>query len=351
LSVYTALRKIVRMRYANSLLAGVFVGLAFGSAAAQAGASYGVTDLGTLGGSYSSARAINANGLVTGISSDASGNQQAFVYALGHMQALSDQGASQAGGNGVNASGEVAVFDQQPTSGRALRYENGRLRSLGDLGGGVAMPYAINAHGNVVGSARTADGHDEPFLYAGKTMTDLGTLGGHDLGQWNAAFGVNAHRAVTGTSWAADGRYYAFLWKDGSMQNLGTLGGSWSEGSAINDYGQITGLAYLPGDGEAHAFLWRNNRIKDLGVLPNSGFSWGFAINNQGIVVGMCELYTDGADHAMIVQGGPMRDLNSLIDAGSGWQLNVAYGINDDGQIVGEGTIAGQTHAFLLTPN
>ena len=156
---------------------------------------------------------------------------------------------------------------------------------------------------------------------------------------------------MTGTSWAADGRYYAFLWKDGSMQNLGTLGGSWSEGSAINDVGQITGLAYLPGDGEAHAFLWHNNRFKDLGTLPNSSFSWGFAINNQGAVVGMSELSIDGTDRAVIAQSGPMQDLNSLIDAGSGWQLNVAYGINDDGQIVGEGTIAGQTHAFLLTPN
>jgi len=338
------------MSYARILLAGAFAALALGPATAQAGVGYSVTDLGTLGGNYSSARAISANGLVTGIASDASGADQAFVYALGHMQGLSDQGASQAGGNGVNASGEVAAFDQETTSGRALRYENGRMRYLGDLGGGTATAFAINVQGNVVGSARTADGHDEPFLYANKTMTDLGTLGGHDQGQWNAAFGVNAHRAVTGTSWAADGRYYAFLWKDGSMQSLGTLGGSWSEGSAINDYGQITGLAYLPGDGAAHAFLWKNNRIKDLGTLANSGFSWGFGINNQGVVVGMNQ---DSAyvDRAVIVNGGPMQDLNGLIDAGSGWQLNVAYAINDAGQIVGEGTIAGQTHAFLLTPN
>ena len=337
------------MSYTRTLLAGAFAALALGPATAQAGAGYSVTDLGTLGGNYSSARAISANGLVTGIASDASGADQAFVYALGHMQALSDQGASQAGGNGVNASGEVAAFDQEPTSGRALRYENGRMRYLGDLGGGTATAFAINAHGNVVGSARTADGHDEPFLYNNKAMIDLGTLGGHDQGQWNAAFGVNAHRAVTGTSWAADGRYYAFLWKDGSMQSLGTLGGSWSEGSAINDYGQITGVAYLPGDGEAHAFLWKNNRMKDLGRLANSGFSWGFGINNQGVVVGMNQ---DSAyvDRAVIVNGGPMQDLNGLIDAGSGWQLDIAYGINDAGQIVGEGTIAGQTHAFLLTP-
>jgi probable HAF family extracellular repeat protein len=45
-----------------------------------------------------------------------------------------------------------------------------------------------------------------------------------------------------------------------------------------------------------------------------------------------------------------MQDLNSLIPAGSGWVLNDAYGINERGQIVGDGTINGQSLAFLLTP-
>jgi hypothetical protein len=35
---------------------------------------------------------------------------------------------------------------------------------------------------------------------------------------------------------------------------------------------------------------------------------------------------------------------------GSGWVLSKASGINDLGQIVGAGSINGQTHAFLMTP-
>jgi len=46
-----------------------------------------------------------------------------------------------------------------------------------------------------------------------------------------------------------------------------------------------------------------------------------------------------------------MNDLNSLIPAGSGWELQRAAGINDAGQIVGTGTINGQTHGFLLSVN
>lgn len=43
-----------------------------------------------------------------------------------------------------------------------------------------------------------------------------------------------------------------------------------------------------------------------------------------------------------------MTDLNSLLPAGSGWVLGQATAINDLGQIVGFGSINGQTHAFLL---
>jgi probable HAF family extracellular repeat protein len=45
-----------------------------------------------------------------------------------------------------------------------------------------------------------------------------------------------------------------------------------------------------------------------------------------------------------------MLDLNNLIPANSGWLLQIANAINDQGQIVGQGTLNGQTEAFLLTP-
>jgi hypothetical protein len=45
-----------------------------------------------------------------------------------------------------------------------------------------------------------------------------------------------------------------------------------------------------------------------------------------------------------------MVDLNSLISPTSGWVLEQANAINDNGQIVGFGTIDGETHGFLLTP-
>ena len=48
---------------------------------------------------------------------------------------------------------------------------------------------------------------------------------------------------------------------------------------------------------------------------------------------------------------GALKDLNSLIATTSGWTLDVAYGINDNGLIVGYGiNPKGQADACLLTP-
>lgn len=43
-----------------------------------------------------------------------------------------------------------------------------------------------------------------------------------------------------------------------------------------------------------------------------------------------------------------MLDLNDVIPVDSGWVLVRATDINDHGQVVGRGRIAGQTRAFLL---
>jgi probable HAF family extracellular repeat protein len=45
-------------------------------------------DLGTLGGTYSSAAAVNSQGIVVGKSTDASGRTVAFIYDAGGMRPL-----------------------------------------------------------------------------------------------------------------------------------------------------------------------------------------------------------------------------------------------------------------------
>ena len=42
----------------------------------------------------------------------------------------------------------------------------------------------------------------------------------------------------------------------------------------------------LPGDTTAHGFLWQNGTMTDLGTLPGDVGSAAFGINDQGQVVG-----------------------------------------------------------------
>lgn len=327
------------------------------AAEVAAAPAYTVTDLGTLGGPASSAHAINASGEITGVADTDADNSAAFLYANGKMRSLGTLGGSVGVGFGIDASGKVAGYSTNSQTYRPFLYNGRKMKDIGDLGGGTATAYAINRRGDIVGSSLTSDGNNDPFLYDSKTktMVDLGNLGPVSPQEWNVASGINDSGQITGESWDDNaGGFFAFLWDHGKMTNLGTLGGPYSTGDAINRYGQITGQAYTTGGAEAHAFLWSKGRMKDLGVLPGGpGYSWGLGINASATVVGYSQLNSGNTyvDHAFIHSGKQMRDLNDLIPKGSGWVLNIAYGANDSGAIVGEGTHGGQTRAFLLTPN
>jgi probable HAF family extracellular repeat protein len=78
----------------------------------------------------------------------------------------------------------------------------------------------------------------------------------------------------------------------GRIQNLGALGGNESFAVAINNRGQVTGVAendatdalsWLGGGTEAHAFLWQRGVMRDLGTLGGPD-SWGYYVNDKGQV-------------------------------------------------------------------
>src|SRR5262249_38278489 len=102
--------------------------------------------------------------------------------------------------------------------------------------------------------------------------------------------------------------------------------------------------------GDPRAFVWdRIHKFLVLHPFPGGTQSLAFGINNLGQVVGA----TDSVERrlqAFLYDGNKMNNLNRLLPAGSGWELVTAKAINDRGQIVGEGIIKGERHAFILSP-
>ena len=117
-----------------------------------------------------------------------------------------------------------------------------------------------------------------------------------------------------------------------------------SQADSINDSGQIVGISDNVA-GIYRGFLYSNGTMQDLGCLPNFGSSEAIDINASGQVVGMLGDWTTNPYtlHAFIDENGQMEDLNTLTTNLGGWVLQTAEAINDSGQIVGYGTLNGNT--------
>ena len=313
---------------------------------------YTITDLGTLtGGTTSYADGINASGQVSGWSTAADGDWNAIVSSGGVMQDLGTLNLSPYSfASAINDSGETVGWNQQTIGyNQAFVFASGVMQNLGLSAiplSIVSEALGINNNGDIVGlSSFSGDAPPVAFLYRGGVVTNLGTLPG---GSESEAIGVNATDQVVGTSYTSAGVPLAFLYSNGVMQNLGTLGGTQSQANAINDAGEVVGISTTSG-GASHAFVYINGVMQDLGTLLGASTSAANGINASGEVVGYSTM-ANGTAHAFVYGGSTMKDLNSLVAPSSGWMLDYANAVNVTGQIVGEGTVNGAIHAFMLTP-
>lgn len=218
------------------------------------------------------------------------------------------------------------------------------------------------------------------FAWRNGFKTDLGTLPG---GASSAAFWINEKRRITGNSENGETdplipglpEVRAVLWKDGKIQDLGTLGGSSSFSQAINNRGQVTGLALSgipdpfsfyyqflyclpfqicpPNATETRAFVWdEEDGMQDIGTLGGPD-AFPSLINQRGQVAGFS--YTSSTPdpnvglppyHPFLWEKGKgMKDLGSL----GGTVTASVNGLNERGEVVGGSLLPGDqlNHPFL----
>jgi len=157
-----------------------------------------------------------------------------------------------------------------------------------------------------------------------------------------------------------------FLWQEGRMVALPTLGGPNGMANQINDAGEVVGSAEntkpdyscpLPQVLEFKPVVWNHGRIQKLQTVAGDSDGIAFAVNRHGQVVGgsgLCSVFTITTLtnlfplHALLWEKSSVTDLGSLGGSGYGGG-NLAIGVNDLGQVVGNSDLPGDTanHAFL----
>lgn len=299
-----------------------------------------------------------------------------------------------AGANSINNRGQIlgtANKEGNVVSRAALWSDGSTATDLGALGGpnansATAWPVKSNT-GLMVGISDTDQ--DNPlgeafscypffatgdptrkickgFRLEGGTMTALPPFPG---GYNSYATGANNRGQVVG--WAENGihdsscntefqvlQFRAVIWeRNGEMRELPPLpGDSTSAATAINDKGQVVGISgacgVAVGDvSAAHSVIWENGvptRIDDFG-----GHTWNTptAINNDGVVVGFSlPVDREGTRFyrafVWTKEGG-----TRMLDQIAGDVRSVAFGINDNGQIVGFSRTAGAVLRAVIWEN
>lgn len=229
-------------------------------------------DLGTLGGKASAALGINEHSQVAGWSETKTGERHAFLWQGGTMRDLGTLGGRGSEAVGINDNGQIIgiSFPTIATWGapvgpvHGFLWENGKMTDLGQVAS-AAWQIAINSRGQVAGSRETGSlgtaappnaARQRAFLWANGRMSYLPTPRG---ASGSTAYAINDHGQVVGTC-EFPGGSHGCLWQGGKVVDLGFLGpddhrGTSAIGRSINQHGQIVGNSQHFMD-FSHAVLW-----------------------------------------------------------------------------------------------
>lgn len=212
---------------------------------------------------------------------------------------------------------------------RAKLWRGDAFEDLGGLQPNSTWTIATtwNRRGQVVGSSRvrTFEAWEifHPFIWEQGRMRALPVsftcppTEDYSSGEAND---VNDAGVVVGTVANCRGETRAVIWRNGTSQDLGAYRGRPTQGLLINNEGLVVArLASAP----YHVFVWTEESVQEIAGL-GGGFIWPRALNERGEIVGVAETAA-GENHAFVWQNGVLTDLGP----------GEAIAINAEGDVIG----------------
>jgi len=319
--------------------------------------NYEIIDLGTFGGDFANALAINEAGAVSGVAMNSEFVELPFLWQDGHMRYIGtlnpaiefDHGIAR----GISDNGYLVGYSMAPLSNFpgtvAHAFFWSEESGMVDLNPGAdtsSWAWDVNSAGQVVGEGIGA------FLWTREEGITRIAAG--------AAEAINEKGEVAGWGALPGGGIGGWVYDSasGNMRYLDTLGRT-SEIRDINLHGKVVGYS-ITDDWRSRTVLWNaDGSIVDLGVIPVPDYGPGVAsgINDNDWVVGRDDFlgWSVTPNRGWLWISGQKYDLKALITdpvVQASWtELAHPLGINNRGEIVGIGIhddIPGR--AFLMRP-
>ncbi len=354
--------------------------------AAFAGAPYHLTDLGNLGSNYPSITPmgvsnVNGSAEVVGIAQTSGALDAAAWYwtAATGMVNLQPQLSSvlssvDSEATAVNANGQIIgsynnVYDSQTpgtTEGNGFVYTIGgtpvqmgaptNTNPVGTLPNNfwITAPTGINSSGLACGSGGVGI-NPEPMVFSynvnSSDFTDVSL--NSSVNAYGYAINNNGWIAGWGPNLTTGVGQDALVWNGTSWTDLGSFAGKPTYARGIDSNGDVVGFSPNASNARMPFYCQYNgtgwNAMVNLGVAAGetTGQAWG--INDNGQIVGY-ETGSATAAYLWSTTAGSGVPLSSLVANLNGWTLQSARAIDNQGDIVGVGTNpSGAAETFLLT--